>query len=81
MKKVTLILPDTISHTLGSSRHTRTVEIDLNPENLMRLLRGTGDYHESFRMDTSQVEILSMIITLRHLQVVVNYMFNGLDCP
>ena len=60
MKKVTLILPDTISHTLGSSRWTKTIEIDLNRTNLMRMLEGAGDYHESFRIDTSQVEILSI---------------------
>jgi hypothetical protein len=59
MKKVTLILPDKMSHTMGSSRWTKTVEIDLNPENLMRLLEKTKDYHESFHIDTNKVEILS----------------------
>jgi hypothetical protein len=60
MKKVTLILPDTILHTLGSSRWTKTEEIELTPANLMRFLQGSSDYHESFRMDTSKVEILSI---------------------
>jgi hypothetical protein len=58
MKKVTLILPDTILHTLGSSRWTKTIEIDVNPANLMRLFEGSNDYHESFRLDTSQIKIL-----------------------
>jgi hypothetical protein len=48
-----------MSHTMGSSRWTKTVEIDLNPENLMRLLEKTKDYHESFHIDTNKVEILS----------------------
>jgi hypothetical protein len=60
MKKVTLILPDKILHTLGSSRWTKTDEIDVNPANLIRLFEGSNDYHESFRLDTSQIEILSI---------------------
>lgn len=60
MKKVTLILPDRILHTLGSSRWTKTDEIDVNPANLIRLFEGSSDYHESFRLDTSQIEILSI---------------------
>lgn len=59
MKKVTLLLPDMMSHTIGSSRWTKTVDIDVNPENLMRLLEGTKDYHESFQVDTAKVEILA----------------------
>jgi hypothetical protein len=60
MKKVTLILPDKILHTLGSSRWTKTDEIDVNAANLIRLFEGSNDYHESFRLDTSQIEILSI---------------------
>ena len=60
MKKVILILPDKILHTLGSSRWTKTAEIDVNPANLIRFLQGSSDYHESFRIDTSKVEILSI---------------------
>ena len=60
MKKVTLILPDTILHTLGSSRWTKTVEIEVNHANLLRMFEGSHDYHESFRLDTSRIEILEI---------------------
>jgi len=60
MKKVTLILPDKILHTLGSSSWTKTVEIDVCPENLLRMFEGSNDYHESFRLDTTKVEILKI---------------------
>jgi hypothetical protein len=38
MKKVTLLLPDKIYRTLGTSRFSNTDLIDLTPENLLLVL-------------------------------------------
>ncbi len=60
MKKVTLILPDKILRTLGSSRGSRTDEIELTPENLKLVLCEDSDYHESFRFRADEVEVLGI---------------------
>jgi hypothetical protein len=60
MKKVTLILPDKVLRTLGTSRWSRTEEIDLTPESLQRVLCEDTDYHEGYKFNLEDVEILSI---------------------
>ena len=60
MKKVTLILPDKILRTIGSSRWSRTDEIDLTPESLKLVLCEGADYHDTYRFKEEDVKILSI---------------------
>jgi hypothetical protein len=47
MKKVTLILPDTITLMRGSGRASEKVELDTNQENLISALT-CDDYHLTY---------------------------------
>lgn len=60
MKKVTLILPDKVLRTIGTSRWSQTEEIDLTPESLQLVLCEDSDYHESYKFKAENVEILSI---------------------
>ncbi|MFA9453321.1 MAG: hypothetical protein ACERK6_05330 [Candidatus Aminicenantaceae bacterium] len=60
MKKVTLILPDKVLRTLGTSRWSRTDEMDLSPESLELVLCENTDYHESYKFQAEDIKILSI---------------------
>ena len=59
MKKVTLILPDKLIHTLGSSISSIQSKIDVTPENLLMALT-YDDYHESFKFNKKDVSVVSI---------------------
>ncbi len=59
MKKVTLLLPDKLIHTLGSSISSIQSKIDVTPENLLMAL-SYDDYHESFKFNKEDIEIISI---------------------
>ena len=65
-KKVTLLLPDKIIHTMGSSRSTYTKEVDLTAEGLINAL-SLNAYHERWRFKEADIEVLS-IRTVREKQ-------------
>jgi hypothetical protein len=60
MKKVTLIFPDKILRTIGSTRLSRTDEIELTPENLKLVLCDDSDYHDRFKFKLEDVEIVKI---------------------
>jgi hypothetical protein len=60
MKKVTLLLPDKIYRTLGTSRFSNTDLIDLTPENLLMLLCDASSYHDLYRFKPEDVKILKI---------------------
>jgi hypothetical protein len=57
MKKVTLLLPDKINRTLGTSRFSETDLIDLTPENLLLVLCDASSYHDSYKFMPEDVKI------------------------
>ena len=60
MKKVTLILPDKVLRTIGTSRWSRTDEMELSPESLRLVLCEDTDYHNSYKFRAEDIEILSI---------------------
>jgi len=57
MKKVTLLLPDKINRTIGASRWSKTDEIDLTPENLLKVLSDASSYHDRYTFSPENVQI------------------------
>lgn len=60
MKRVVLLLPDKITHVSGTSRFTSKTEIDLTPENMLKVLCEDVDYHESYKFSYDDVTIVSV---------------------
>jgi hypothetical protein len=62
MKRIVLIVPDTIQHTLGgSSASYRSSEIPVNSGNLLKVLSKREDYHEDFYFSPpQQIQVLSI---------------------
>lgn len=60
MKKVTLLLPDKIYRTLGTSRSSKTDLIDLTPENLLKVLCDDSSYHDRYKFKPEDVQILKI---------------------
>jgi len=60
MKKVTLLLPDKITRTLGTSFVSRTGEVDFTARNLLKVLCEDSDYHERYKFIKDDVKILSI---------------------
>lgn len=60
MKKVTLLLPDKIKRTLGTSRFSETDLIDLTPENLLKVLCDASSYHDSYKFRPEDVQVISI---------------------
>ena len=48
MKKVTLLVPDTIEHFVGSSYRSKSVSEDLTPENMKKALCDRSQYHQYY---------------------------------
>jgi hypothetical protein len=62
MKKVTLVVPDSIDVMLGSSRGAKATKKELIPENLMKVLCDRTDYHQHYYFkDSSKVKIVSIV--------------------
>jgi len=59
MKKVTLLLPDKIIHTLGSSISSIQKQKRLTHENLLLALT-LDDYHESFKFNKKDIQIVAI---------------------
>ena len=59
MKKVTLLLPDKIDHSLGTSRSIRHTDVDVTPENMIKVLC-LDDYHERYMFDEEDVQVLAI---------------------
>jgi len=60
MKKVTLLLPDKIYRTLGTSRSSITDLVDLTQENLLLVLCDDSSYHDRFKFEPEDVQILAI---------------------
>jgi len=60
MKKAILLLPDKINRTLGTSRWSETDQIDLTPENLLKVLTEDASYHDRYKFSPEEVQILSI---------------------
>ena len=60
MKKVTLLLPDDIYHTYGSSRSSTTELVDFTPDNFLNVLCEDSDYHGRYKLNFEDVELLSI---------------------
>jgi hypothetical protein len=60
MKKVTLLLPDKIYRTLGTSHISRTDLVDFTPETLMKVLCDRSSYHDNFKFMPQDVKILKI---------------------
>jgi len=60
MKKVTILLPDMIYRTLGTSHSARTDLIDFTPENLIKVLCEDSNYHDRYKFRPEDVLILSI---------------------
>ena len=60
MKKITLIVPDTITRILGSPRGSMQDEIEISPENLVLLLTFKADYHEDYGFPPDQIKVVSI---------------------
>jgi len=57
MKKVTLLLPDKIYRTVGTSRFSKTDLIDLTTENLLLVLCDDSSYHDRCKFKSEDVKI------------------------
>lgn len=60
MKKVTLLLPNKIYRTLGTSRSSMTDLVDFTPENLIKVLCKDSSYHDRYKFNPEDVQILSI---------------------
>lgn len=60
MKKITLIVPDRILHSLSTSLTSKTEEIGLSSENLLKVLCEDSSGSERFKFNWEDVRILSI---------------------
>jgi hypothetical protein len=60
MKRVVLLLPDTINRTLGGSRWSKTDEADFTEKNLLSVLCDRSNYHDHWSFSPEDVQILSI---------------------
>jgi len=59
MKRITLLVPDEMVRTVGSSRHSRRMRVAVSPEALVHALEVT-DYHESYHFERDTVTVESI---------------------
>ena len=59
MKKVTLILPDKILYTIGTSSTSETKALETNRENIIEALEG-NDYHINYYFPNGSVEVVAV---------------------
>jgi hypothetical protein len=60
MKKVTLLLPNKIYRTLGTSRSSKTDLVEFIPENFMKVLCEDSSYHDRYKFKPEDVKILKI---------------------
>ena len=60
MKKVTLLLPDKIYRTVGTSRSSKTDLVDFTSETLMKVLCDRSSYHDNLKFMPEDVKILKI---------------------
>lgn len=61
MKKVTLLLPDTVKHRIGGSRgQSREYDLPVTAENVVRLLCEPRDYHEAYLLTPEMVQVVAV---------------------
>ena len=62
MKQVTLIVPDTIDHVIGSSRSRKLKSEDVTHDNLKRALCDRSNYHQYYYFQASdKVKVVSIV--------------------
>ena len=59
MKKVTLLVPDKIDHSQGSSRSIWHTDVDVTVENMIQVLC-LDDYHERYMFDENDIKVLAI---------------------
>ena len=60
MKKITLVVPDRILHSLSTSLTSKTEEVAMTADNFLRVLCDDRSGSERFKFDWEEVRILSI---------------------
>ena len=61
MKRVVLIVPDKIDRIIGTREGTSRSSVEVTPENLLKVLGKTDDYHEDFCfVDFKRIKVVSI---------------------
>ncbi|MBN2358051.1 MAG: hypothetical protein JXR83_01270 [Deltaproteobacteria bacterium] len=60
MKRVTLLVPDSVMRVLGSSSHSTVVGFALDDEKLRRVLEESGSYHERWFFKPGSTRVVSV---------------------
>ena len=62
MKQITLIVPDTIDHVIGSSRSRKLKSEDVTHNNLKKALCDRNNYHQYYYFEASdKVKVVSIV--------------------
>ena len=62
MKQITLIVPDTIDHVIGSSRSRKLKSEDVTLDNLKMALCDRNNYHQYYYFEASdKVKVVSIV--------------------
>jgi len=62
MKQITLIVPDTIDHVIGSSRSRKLKSEDVTHNNLKKALCDRNNYHQYYYFQASdKVKVVSIV--------------------
>ena len=59
MKKVTVIVPDKILYTIGTSTTSETKTLDTNRDNIIEALEG-NDYHVNYYFPNRSIEVAAV---------------------
>jgi len=59
MKKVTVIVPDKILYTIGTSSSSETKALETKRENIIEALEG-NDYHVNYYFRNGSVEVVAV---------------------
>jgi hypothetical protein len=62
MKQITLIVPDTIDHVIGSSRSRKLKPEEVTMDNLKKALCDRSNYHQYYYFQASdKVQVVSIV--------------------
>jgi hypothetical protein len=62
MKQITLIVPDTIDHVIGSSRGRKLKSEEVTMDNMKKALCDRSNYHQYYYFETSdKVQVVSIV--------------------
>jgi len=62
MKQITLIVPDTIDHVIGSSRSRKLKSEEVSLDNLKKALYDRNNYHQYYYFQASdKVKVVSIV--------------------